>query len=79
MRWIAAPSSETWAPGESGFAQISPDLTAVIQSIIDLGGWTSGDAMALIISGSGLRSAHSFDSDPARAPVLHIEFEAPPP
>ncbi|MEM7207536.1 MAG: chitobiase/beta-hexosaminidase C-terminal domain-containing protein [Pseudomonadota bacterium] len=68
-----------WTAEDGSFAQISPDLTTVIQSVIDQPGWASGNALALIISGSGLRSAYTYDGDPAKAPTLHIEFSASPP
>ncbi|MEM7207537.1 MAG: chitobiase/beta-hexosaminidase C-terminal domain-containing protein [Pseudomonadota bacterium] len=67
----------TWHAEDGSFAQISPDLTSVIQSVIDQPGWASGNALALIISGSGLRSAYTYDGDPAKAPTLHIEFDTP--
>ncbi len=63
-----------WVAGESGPAQLSPDLSAVIQEVIDRGDWASGNALALIVTGSGKREADSFEASPATAPVLHIAF-----
>ena len=71
-------SSAQWSPppwttvGEAGANQRTSDLSAVLQEIINRPGWASGNALALIITGSGKRTAEAFEG--ARAPVLHIEF-----
>ncbi|MEM7291966.1 MAG: lamin tail domain-containing protein, partial [Pseudomonadota bacterium] len=46
-----------WERDIEGFAQISPDLGVLIESIVNRSDWRSGNALAFIISGSGLRSA----------------------
>ena len=58
--------------GEAGANQRTSNLSAVLQEIINRPGWASGNALALIITGSGKRTAEAFEG--ARAPVLHIEF-----
>ena len=69
-----------WAPpswsvvNEAGPAQRTPDLAAVLQEVVNRPGWTSGNALALIITGTGKRVAHAFNGVPAKAPVLHVEF-----
>jgi hypothetical protein len=69
-----------WTPaswptlGERGAAQRTPDLSAVLQEIVGRTGWASGNALALIVLGSGERTAESFDGGAAKAPVLHIEW-----
>ncbi len=69
--WNSIPA---WTSGDAGIAQLRPDLSSVIQEVID-NGWSSGNALALIISGgSGKREAYSFDGDPGKAAVLHIEY-----
>ncbi len=73
-------SSVGWSPaswsaaGESGSDQRTPDLSAVIQEIVSQGGWIKGNALAVIITGSGTRTAESFEGNAASAPVLHVEF-----
>ena len=52
----------------------SPNLAPIIQEIVDRGGWTSGNGLALLISGTGKRDAESFDGDPGMAPELHITY-----
>ena len=73
-------ASALWTPpdwttiGERGPDQRTVDISAVIQEIVDRPGWASGNALAVIISGSGTRTAEAFEGDPAGAPTLHVEF-----
>ena len=71
-----------WVPAnwtEVGQTDQTSDITAIIQEIIDLDGWASGNALALIISddldnpSQGVRCAEA-SNDPAGAPLLHIEY-----
>ena len=48
---------------EAGEDQRTPDIKSVIQEIVDRDGWGSGNALAIIISGSGERTARSWDSE----------------
>jgi hypothetical protein len=66
--WTAIP---TWSVGQS---YQSPDLSPVIQEIVDRSGWSPGNSLALIISGTGRRTAFSYDGQPALAPRLHLTF-----
>ncbi len=73
-----------WLAGEAGANQRTTDLSGVIQEIVSRPGWASGNALAIIISGSGRRAAYSYDGRAASAPLLHVEYttgpvsEAPP-
>jgi hypothetical protein len=75
-------ASAAWSPpawttvGEAGAAQRTSDLKAVIQELVDRPGWASGNAMALIVTGTGTgkRTARSQESDPSGAALLHIEY-----
>lgn len=79
-------ASVSWTPpawptvGVTGMDQRTPDISPVIQEIIDRDNWASGNSVVLIINGdgSGKRVAHAYDGDPAGAPVLHIEYGATP-
>ncbi|MHC4537526.1 MAG: LamG domain-containing protein, partial [Planctomycetota bacterium] len=70
---------EHWA-AENTKHQTS-DISAVIQDIIDQEGWSSGNALVIIISdnpdnpSTGRREAASGIG--SRAPLLHIEFSVP--
>lgn len=61
--------------GEAGAAQQTPDLSAVVQDVINRPGWVSGNALAIIITGTGRRTAESFEG--GKPPVLHVEFSGP--
>ena len=71
----------SWSPGawsavgERGAAQRSPNLSALIQEVVNRPGWRSGNAMTLIMSGSGKRVAESYEGNVAAAPTLHLEFQ----
>jgi hypothetical protein len=73
-------ASATWAPPawtvieQSGPAQQTVDLTAVVQEVVSRPGWDDGNAIAFIISGSGKRTAEAFESGASTAPVLHVEY-----
>jgi hypothetical protein len=60
-------------------AEQTPDISAVIQEIVSRPGWISGNSLALIITGTGVRSAASYDRSAAAAPVLRIAFSDSPP
>ncbi len=46
----------------------------MIQEIVTRPGWASGNSLAIIITGTGHRTAEAYDGVPARAPLLHIEY-----
>ena len=69
--WEPAPWTEI---GAAGADQRTPDLAAVVQAIVSRTDWTSGNALAIIVDGSGRRTAKSYDGGAATAPLLHIEW-----
>lgn len=71
VSWVPAP----WpTEGAAGSAQRTPDLSAVVQEIVVRPGWTSGNALALIVTGTGKRVAEAHDGLPSAAPLLHVEY-----
>ncbi len=70
-------SNVPWAPGTwsaSGVYQ-SNDVKTIVQEIINRTGWASGNSMAFIITGTGTRTAESFEGTPSgMAPLLHVEY-----
>ncbi len=74
-------ASAAWSPppwmsiGEAGYDQRTPDIAPVIQEIVDRPGWASGNSLAIIITGTGHRTAESYNGDPSGAPLLHVEYE----
>ena len=74
-------ASVPWSPvawttvGEAGPGQQTPNITTVIQEIVDLPGWTSGNSLVIIITGTGKREAEAYNGDQAGAPLLHVEYQ----
>lgn len=73
-------TSVNWTPdgwpvvGAAGVSQRTADLSNVVQEVIDRPGWSAGNALAIVLTGSGKRVAESFDGEPTGAPLLHVEF-----
>jgi hypothetical protein len=71
----------SWSPpawptqGAAGAAQRTPSLAPVIQEIVERAGWTSGNALALVITGEGRRVARAFDGQPDGAPLLRVDYD----
>jgi hypothetical protein len=76
-------SSVSWSPpawstvGEAGAAQRTTDFAAVVQEIVNRPGWTSGNALVLIITGSGKRVADAYNRSAANAPILNVVYTIP--
>ena len=60
--------------GAAGPEQQTPDLSAILTEIFARPGWTGGQSVVIIITGTGRRVAHSWDFSPAGAPVLHLTW-----
>jgi hypothetical protein len=71
VAWASIPA---WAVNE---VYQSPDLTAVVQEVVGRAGWVQNNALVLIVTGSGNRSAYSYNGAPAKAPLLHITYTVP--
>ena len=73
-------ASIDWIPGPWDVAQAvdqtqqTPNLSAIVQELVDREGWVAGNALVLIAEGTGRRTAVSWDGAPAQAPVLHLEY-----
>lgn len=68
-----SPSTAIWAVvGAAGPDQRTPSLTAVLQEIVNRPGWASGNALVIVVTGSGRRTAESFEG--GFPPVLHVEY-----
>ena len=72
--WNAVPA---W--NDVDVVQQSPDLTGIVQEIVNRGGWCGDNAMAFLLAlnaaGGGPRIAEAFDNDPSRAPVLRVNYD----
>jgi hypothetical protein len=74
----------TWSPpawtssGAAGPDQRTPNFATVVKEIVNRQGWTSGNSIVLIITGTGDRSAKAWDNDLVNhvgVPVLHVDFD----
>jgi hypothetical protein len=56
----------------------TPDLKTIIQEVIGLPEWESGNSIAIIVSGpvgtGASRTAYAFDDEPELAPILNIKY-----
>jgi len=73
-------ASVAWQPaawptvGAAGLGQQTPNIAGVIQEVVDGAGWASGNALVVIITGTGERVAEAYEGDRAGAPLLHVEY-----
>jgi len=75
VTWNSIPE---WTKDES---YQTPDLTSIVQEIVDRAGWSSGNAMAILFRStdlSGKRRFYAHDKSPASTPVLHVEYGGSP-
>jgi hypothetical protein len=71
VSWVPAAWS---AAGESAANQRTPDLSAIIQEIVNRQGFTPSSALMVLITGSGTRTAEAFEGAPASAAKLVVEY-----
>ena len=72
-------SPEPWtAIGQAGPEQETPNISSVIQEIVNRPGWKSGNSIVLVLTGSGKRVAESYNTSPSKAPVLTVEYGTSP-
>ena len=73
----------TWQPsawkrrGERGRKQRTPNLAPLVQEVVDRQGWRRGNALGVVITGSGRgeRVAESSNGDRANRPMLVVEYQ----
>jgi hypothetical protein len=74
-------ASVAWQPRSWPTVQVhgpnqrTPDLSRIVQEIVNRPGWASGNAIAIIVTGTGRRTAESRNG--TYAPILHLEFQTP--
>ena len=69
--------SVLWNPGAwstVGERHQTSDISQLVQTLVNQDGWSSGNAMAFFIKGSGVREAESYEGNAADAAVLNIEY-----
>lgn len=78
-------ASVSWSPpnwqtvGERSTRQKTPDLSNIIQEVVDRPNYNANSSMAFIFSGNGTtrRIAESYDGAPAEAAELHVTYNPP--
>jgi hypothetical protein len=71
-------ASVAWAPprwlvvGAAGIGERTPDLAPVVQEVVNRPGWAPGNALLVLVTGSGRRTAESFEG--GAPPVLVLEY-----
>jgi len=63
--------------GDNGAAQTTPDISDLIQEVINRSGWSKGNSIVIIFEedeGKKDRDAVSYDKSPKDAALLHVEF-----
>ena len=69
------PSS--WSSvGAAGSTQRTPEIKNVVQEVVSRQGWSTGSNLAIIITGSGRRTAEAYEGSSAGAALLHVEYIA---
>jgi hypothetical protein len=83
MTWTT--QQVAWSPaawtGDAWYS--SPDIKDVVQEVVDRAGWVSGNAMGFQVADNGSsnnaqRRPVAWDTDPAKAAWLNINFTPPP-
>ncbi len=75
--WPTAGSIPDWNNNDAGLAQRTPDLSLLLQELVDLPLplWSTDSAVVLRFeTGTGHRTAESFDQTSARAPQLVVTY-----
>jgi hypothetical protein len=69
VAWNDVPA---WTVVHDAYQSI--DLAPIVQEIVSRPGWSAGNALVIIVTGTGRRVAESYDGDQVHAPTLHIGY-----
>jgi len=75
VAWNSLPS---WTDNAAGTAQKTSDLKTIVQEIVDRSGWSSGNSMSFIITGTGKRTVDTYDESSSTAALLSITYSIAP-
>lgn len=79
---IATNEVITWTPGpwHAGDTITTPDLTPIINEIVNQPGWSEYSTIGFVFKTvAGFRPVVSFDGDPLKSPCLYYEYRIPNP
>jgi hypothetical protein len=77
---ITTSAEVVWEPadwptvGTAGADQRTPDLSSIVQEIVNRPGYSQSSSISMIITGSGRRTAESYQGDPGSAALLTVEY-----
>ena len=68
-------SGNSWGTiGSATADQRTPDISNVVQAIINRSGWKEGNPLSFLMYGTGTREVESYDGDAPKAPLLVVEY-----
>ena len=72
VAWTPDPWSNVGAAGPD---ERTPDISPIVQEIVSRPLWLFGNDLAVIITGTGRRTAETFEGAPTQAALLHITYQ----
>lgn len=73
ISWAVPPWTRRNARGAD---QKTPNLKTIVQQVVNRSGWEAGNALVFLFTGSGKRTAESYDGTHSGAPELTINYDA---
>lgn len=74
-RTASVPWSNVPAWNTVGETHKTPNLKNLVQTIVNRSGWASGNALSIIVDGTGTRTAESYNGSTSQAPLLEVLYE----
>jgi len=68
-----------WNIGDSNATQRTPNLAGLVQEVVSRPGWVSGNALVFVVSGTGHRTAESFDKAGGAPARLTVQYTSATP
>jgi hypothetical protein len=70
VQWIPL----SWSVDDNAY--YSPDIRHLIQQVTDQNAWNNGNDLVLVMRGTGLRTAWSYDGDPLKGAELILTYDS---
>ena len=68
------PDASWKTAGQAGIDQLTPNLSKLVQTIVNKPNWKAGNAMVFLLKGIGTREAESADDEVTKAPLFTVKF-----
>ena len=71
-------SSVSWEPEAwtTGNVYDTPDISDIVQEVVDRTDWCGNQSMGFIVAGTGERAAYSYNNSPSRAAILRVTYDS---